>query len=184
MTGILYYEIWQVMCGILWLAGIDRQEGVVTGSVRDIQVFRRLYSRCTVYFAHVTIVCAQVSLRNFLSGISHFCGGSIIHPSWILTAGQSLHHGPNIFKDTEPVMSAFLKNWPIKVLGSRCLSVWGPDPLPPPVTHCMNTVHALIHTGKGGREVDEQREGWRGASSQEGSKIPTWLTVSPVYKFY
>ncbi len=54
--------------------------------------FRRLYSRCTVYFVHVIFVCAQVSLRNFLSGISHFCGGSIIHPSWILTAGQSLHH--------------------------------------------------------------------------------------------
>merc|ERR1711923_534473 len=28
----------------------------------------------------------QVSVRNFLVGISHFCGGSIIDPHWILTA--------------------------------------------------------------------------------------------------
>jgi hypothetical protein len=36
------------------------------------------------------------------------------------------NHGPNIYKDTKPLMSAFLKNWPVKLLGGRCLSVWGP----------------------------------------------------------
>ncbi len=40
-------------------------------------------------------------------------------------------HGPNIFKDTKPYMSPFLKNWPVKVLGGRCLSVWGPRSPPP-----------------------------------------------------
>jgi len=32
----------------------------------------------------------QVSLRNFITGNSHFCGGTIIAPSWILTASHCL----------------------------------------------------------------------------------------------
>ncbi len=28
-------------------------------------------------------------------------------------------HGPNIYKDTNPYMSSFLKNLPVKVLGGR-----------------------------------------------------------------
>jgi hypothetical protein len=30
-------------------------------------------------------------------------------------------HGPSIYKGNKPQWSAFLKNWPVKVLGGRCL---------------------------------------------------------------
>jgi hypothetical protein len=79
-----------------------------------------------------------------------------------------------------------LKNLPVKGFCGRCLSVRGPlpssDPIhPPPPTHCIR-VHCIItHTGKrGGGELT--REKVRGATVHKaGSKIPTWLTVSPVY---
>ncbi len=39
-----------------------------------------------------------------------------------------------------------------------------------------------LFTGEGGGEEANQWEGKRSVSSQEGSKIPIWLTVSPIYK--
>jgi hypothetical protein len=107
-------------------------------------------------------------------------------------------------------MSAFLKNWPKKGPGGRCSSLrppWGgkanfvdcrfgiwpntqcitPEYAlhttrsPPPVVHCINTYRYLCtHTEGGGTS-----ETVRGAPVHRmGSKIPTCLTVSPVYKLY
>ncbi len=95
-------------------------------------------------------------------------GGPFLSPPLCNAPARSLghrspveccNHGPNIYKDTKHWMSAFLKNWPVKVLGGSCLSLWGPrsPPPPPPVTTCMNTYPCtvLIHTGKGGRGLGE-----------------------------
>ncbi len=64
-------------------------------------------------------------------------------------------------------MSAFLKNLPVKILGGRCLFVWGPRSPPPPVTQCMNEyMYPCICTyshreggGGGGRWTSEKVRG-------------------------
>ncbi len=85
----------------------------------------------------------------------------------------AIKHGPNINKDTKPKISAFLKN----LKGTwRQVFICRRHPIPP-------TYHCIYSHREGGGEVN-QWEGQRGASSQEGSKIPTRLAVSPVYKHY
>ncbi len=76
-----------------------------------------------------------------------------------------------------------LKNWPVKGLRGRWLSVWDPEPHTPPPPCNLQTVynvHAYSH-----REGGSTREKGRGATVQKaGSKIPTWLIVSTVYKIF
>ncbi len=71
-----------------------------------------------------------------------------------------------------------LKNWSVKILCGRCLSVWGPGDhtLPP-----LHTASILIHTRKMGRGESRTREKARSATVHKaGSKILTWLTFYPV----
>ncbi len=79
-----------------------------------------------------------------------------------------------------------LKKMTCKGTLGRCFICLRPAPLRwphiPPHTHC---IHVLIHTGKvvgwGGGELTREKGQY---SLQSRSKIPTWLTVSPVYKLY
>jgi hypothetical protein len=75
-----------------------------------------------------------------------------------------------------------LKNLTVKVLCGRCLSIWGPGPPNPlPLTNCIRVYSKLIHTGKGGESWT--REKGRGERVHKaGSKIPTLMFVSLVYK--
>jgi hypothetical protein len=75
-----------------------------------------------------------------------------------------------------------LKNLLVEGLCGRCLSAWGPEIHTPP-SHCksVNSIH--IHTGKRGESWT--REKGKGTTVHKaGSKIPTWLTLSQVYKFW
>ncbi len=70
------------------------------------------------------------------------------------------------------------KNLQVKGLCSRCFSVWGPEPHTPPIQYTYS------HR-KGGRGKSWTREKVREATVHKaGSKIPTWLTVSSVYKLW
>ncbi len=72
-------------------------------------------------------------------------------------------------------MSAFLKNWLIKVLGGWCLSVWGPRP-PPPSPYPRTYSHR--EGGRGGGLPVRRLEGRMFTRGVEN------VTVSPAYKFY
>ncbi len=64
-------------------------------------------------------------------------------------------------KTPNPKGWLFEKNLPVKVLGGRCFSVWGPRS--PPVTHCMNTYHCTYSHREGGGGVRWTSEKVRGA---------------------
>ncbi len=55
-----------------------------------------------------------------------------------------------------------------------------PPPHPHPATICRYILYFFV--GKGGGGAGEKRRG--AIAHKTGSKIPTWLTVSPVYKLY
>jgi hypothetical protein len=80
-------------------------------------------------------------------------------------------------------MSAFLINWQKKYLAAGVLSE-APDPLLPPFNTVMVTYLCTYshREGGGGRWTSEKVRG--SLVHKRGSKIPTWLTVSPVYKLY
>ncbi len=79
-----------------------------------------------------------------------------------------------------------LKNLPVKGLCGRCLSVWSPEPhTPSPPLHtvyvsCIQYTHSHTEEGEGGELTREKVKG--ATVHKAGSKIPTWLTVSPIYK--
>ena len=86
-------------------------------------------------------------------------------------------------------MSLSKKTWHVKGLCGRCFICLRPPPIlwphtPPPLTHCIRVYSILIQYSHRERGRANQRKGERGNSSQSRSKIPTWLTVSPVYKLY
>ncbi len=72
----------------------------------------------------------------------------------------------------------------------RCFNCLRPPPLlwphttpPPPYTLCIQYTYSHREGGEGrGGGRANQREGYSRNCSQTPSKIPTWLTVSPVYK--
>ncbi len=76
-----------------------------------------------------------------------------------------------------------LKKWPAKGLCGRCLFVWGPQPHTPPP---LRTVHAYtVYLFTKGRRESWTKEKVTGATVHKaGSKISTWLTVSPVYNLW
>jgi hypothetical protein len=95
-------------------------------------------------------------------------------------------YGTNTYKDTKPLLSAFLKYWPVKVLGGMCSSVWGP--WFPPTLHTV-WIHVplyLFTQGKGEGGIDEpvRRLGGRYFKRGVEKTNMTDCPVSPVYKLY
>ncbi len=99
---------------------------------------------------------------------------------------ECCNHGPNIYKDTNHPRKCrlFLK----KVLGGRCLSVWGPPvpSLPPPARYKLYAYIPLYSTysHREGREgVWWTSEKVRGAIvHKRGRKTNKTVCISAVYK--
>ena len=99
---------------------------------------------------------------------------------------QSVGSGTTVVRLENNAKYRYPKNWLVKGLCGRCFIFLRTPPLlwphttPPPLTHSIRVYYTLIHTGKGGGGRANQREDSRDKISQRRSKIPTWVTVSPV----
>jgi hypothetical protein len=105
-------------------------------------------------------------------------GGSSIH-------GYSVLRGKIRFIEGN-AKCRHLKKWPVKGLCGRCLSVWGQQPYThPPYTCIVNvyTVYFFTQVREEGWELNQRAGRWA-TVHKAGSKIPSWLTVSPVYKLW
>ncbi len=142
---------------------------------------------CVMYAEEETQRCITHALRFYRSEFLLICRKKfwfcLFMPRWFFQrAGHYVH--VYIRRKTRLIESnakcRYLNNWLGKGLCCRCFTFLRPPSLlwphiPP--THCMR-VHCTQCTyshGEGGGGAN-QREGW--------SKIPTWLTVSLVYKLY
>ncbi len=63
------------------------------------------------------------------------------------------HHNTLLFLLDQGPKSAFLKNLPGKVLGGRCLSVWGPRSPPPPPCYTLYEALKLILNNHSWRKI-------------------------------
>jgi hypothetical protein len=79
-------------------------------------------------------------------------------PNQILGGVGGIKHGANIYKDTKPLKSAFLKIDLLRKLAEGFYLSEAPDPLPPRYTLYENVLNIplyLFPQGKGGRGVRE-----------------------------
>jgi hypothetical protein len=119
-----------------------------------IVLFDNLCMWNIVTFFHALLFCLSLYKSETLKMIFitfYMDGSALLSPSLHVVASEA--HGLNIHEDTKPQMSAFLQNWPVKIPGGRCLSVWGhryPNP-PPPLNTLYEYIPLYLFTqGRGG----------------------------------
>ncbi len=110
------------------------------------------------------------------------------HSIVVSSVGCQWHyHGLINYKDTK-AKCRHLKKLPVK---GQAAGVWGLLPLlwPHTTTTTPYTMYTYVYSeylftqGRGGRRWTSEKV--KGATVHKaGSKIPTWLTVSPVYKLW
>jgi hypothetical protein len=136
-----------------------------------------------------------ISWQIFLTGFSFSSEGfecSVISKISVFFCHKTPDHGLINYKDIKAKCRR-LKILPVKGLCGRCLYL-SEAPSPPMTPYPPSPLHTVyVYTvylypqgwGMGGGGVELTREKVRGETVHKvGSKIPTWLTVSPVYKLW